>query len=254
MEQTALRPKPMPGQEPGPGRTSAGPGTTGGPGASGGSGRSGKDSRQRAVRGCGRRLLTVLAGLLCAVALVLTGVGLGTVGVTVISMSKLAEMQKLAETQKQTGAQTGAQTGVQGGAAPGEPAAPGRLADASAPGPYGKAASPSGAVRGTDRGAEGEGRVPGGPRAPRATLGVEAVDAPRRAGAQLIGVHRPGPGQAAGLVRGDVLLTFGGTRVRSAGDLAEAVATARPGRNVTLTVRHASGTRQSVTVKPGLVT
>ncbi|CAM5716551.1 hypothetical protein SALBM135S_08152 [Streptomyces alboniger] len=39
------------------------------------------------------------------------------------------------------------------------------------------------------------------------------VDAPRGPGALVVGVHVPGPGHTAGLVRGDTLLAVGGTRV-----------------------------------------
>ncbi len=70
----------------------------------------------------------------------------------------------------------------------------------------------------------------------------------------MVGVHEPGPGHEAGLVRGDVLLTFGTTRVDSAADLARAVARARPGKEVTVTVRHVSGGYQQLTVVPGVVT
>ncbi|WP_343040970.1 PDZ domain-containing protein [Streptomyces typhae] len=194
----------------------------------------------------------LLLGLFCATVLVLVGVGLGTVGTAVISMSKLAEMQKQAGAR---GAQ--AARGVQGAAVPpGEGQGGATAAGEALEGSSGKGASVGvAAAEGSGR-SSGEGAAPAGPgpRGPRPALGVEAVDAPGRDGAQLTGVRRPGPGDAAGLVRGDVLLAFGGTRVRSAGDLAKAVATARPGRTVSLTVRHASGTRQTLTVKPGLVT
>ncbi|RSN53918.1 PDZ domain-containing protein, partial [Streptomyces sp. WAC 04229] len=86
-----------------------------------------------------------------------------------------------------------------------------------------------------------------------ATLGVEAVDH-EKPGALVVGVHVPGPGYAAGLVRGDVLLVFGTTRVDSAADLARAVARARPGKNVKITVRHESGAYQQLTAVPGVVT
>ncbi|MFH8791875.1 PDZ domain-containing protein [Streptomyces sp. NPDC017941] len=171
--------------------------------------------------------------MVCATALVLVGVGLGTVRVTVISMSRLAEMQKQAGAQGAPGAH-----GAQG--ARGVPGVPG-VQGAAAPGP----------ARGA---ATSEGVAPARPPALRPAIGVEAVDAAGRGGARLTGVHQPGPGLAAGLVRGDVLLVFDGTRVRSAGDLAKAVAAARPGRDVAVTVRHASGVRETVTVKPGLVT
>ncbi|MFC9468319.1 PDZ domain-containing protein, partial [Streptomyces coelicoflavus] len=86
-----------------------------------------------------------------------------------------------------------------------------------------------------------------------ATLGVEAVD-DEKPGARVVGVHVPGPGHAAGLVRGDVLLTVGTTRVDSAADLARAVARAEPGEEVRLTVRHRSGGYQQLTAVPGVVT
>ncbi|MBO4259363.1 PDZ domain-containing protein, partial [Streptomyces griseorubiginosus] len=86
-----------------------------------------------------------------------------------------------------------------------------------------------------------------------ATLGLEAVD-DRGPGALVVGVHVPGPACAAGLVRGDVLLAFDGTRLDTAADLARAVAHARPGTRVTLTVRHRGGTYQRLTAVPGVVT
>lgn len=192
MEQTALRPKPMPGQEPG-GGTKPGP-----------------TRRPHAARRRGRRLVTLLFGLFVGTVLVLSGVGLGTVGATVIGMSKLAEMQRQAARQPtQTTAPTGRTT---------------------------PSAGPS----------------PSSPTPAAATLGVEAVDADK-AGALVVGVHIPGPGYTAGLIRGDVLLTFGGTRVDSAADLARAVARAHPGDEVTITVRHHSGGFQQFTVVPGYV-
>ncbi|WP_406120795.1 PDZ domain-containing protein [Streptomyces sp. NBC_00989] len=191
MEQTALRPKPMPGQEPGGGTK---------PGAG---------RRPHAARRRGRRLVTLLFGLFVGTVLVLSGVGLGTVGATVIGMSRLAEAQRQAARQP---APTTAQTG--------------RTTPSVSPSP-----SPTPAA---------------------ATLGVEAVDA-EKAGALVVGVHIPGPGYTAGLIRGDVLLTFGGTRVDSAADLARAVARAHPGDEVTITVRHHSGGFQQFTVVPGYV-
>ncbi|MBK3579232.1 PDZ domain-containing protein [Streptomyces sp. MBT65] len=191
MEQTALRPKPMPGQEPGGGTK---------PGAG---------RRPHAARRRGRRLVTLVFGLFVGTVLVLSGVGLGTVGATVIGMSRLAETQRQAARQPTPAA-----------APSGGPTAP---------------ANPSPS-----------------PTPAAATLGVEAVDA-EKAGALIVGVHMPGPGYTAGLIRGDVLLTFGGTRVDSAADLARAVARARPGDEVTVTVRHHSGGFQQFTVVPGFV-
>ncbi|GHI02428.1 hypothetical protein AQI88_13850 [Streptomyces cellostaticus] len=187
MEHTALRPKPMPGQERGEGDTPR------------------PARRPHAARRRGRRIRTVLFGLFTGTVLVLSGVGIGTVGATVIGMSRLAELQHHAP-----------------------PPAP-----SARPAP---SASPSPAEARTG-----------------ATVGVEAVDA-EKPGALVVGVHVPGPGYTAGLVRGDVLLHFGSTRIDTAADLARAVAHARPGREVTLTVRHRSGGYQQLTVVPGVVT
>ncbi|WP_128431133.1 PDZ domain-containing protein [Streptomyces cyaneus] len=199
MEQTALRPKPMPGQGAGDGAKSD----------------SGARRPHAAPRRCGRRLTTLLVALLVGTVLVLSGVGLGTLGATVIGMSKLAELQRQA-----------------GQGAPGSPA-PSADPGVSAPSAPTPTSSPLPAAV--------------------ATLGVEVVDA-EKVGAQVVGVHVPGPGYTAGLIRGDVVLAFDQTRVDSAADLARAVAGARPGSDVTLTVRHRSGGYQQLTVVPGVVT
>ncbi|MFB7089234.1 PDZ domain-containing protein [Streptomyces sp. NPDC056296] len=198
MEQTALRPKPMPGQETGAGTVSDPDGVR----------------RPHAGRRRRRRLTTLLLGVFAATVLLLAGVGLGTMGATVIGMSKLAELQRQAGA---PGPGAGTQTGSR--AAPAQPSA-------------GPPASSAPVV---------------------ATLGVEAVD-DEKPGALVVGVHVPGPGYAAGLVRGDVLLAFGRTRVDSAADLADAVARARPGKEVKVTVRHESGGYQQLTAVPGVVT
>lgn len=211
MEQTALRPKPMPGQ-PGGGR------------------KSGPARRPHAARRRGRRLTTLLFGLFVAAVLVLTGVGLGTVGVTVLGMSRLAELQRQA----------------------GGPAVPGQAASGrGAPGQGGQGTrtGPS-ASESANSSASAPARRPA-PVTP--TLGLEAVDA-EKTGALVVGVHVPGPGYTAGLVRGDVLLVFGRTRIDTAADLARAVAGAGPGREVVLTVRHRSGGYQQLTAVPGVVT
>ncbi|AOR31448.1 hypothetical protein BFF78_10695 [Streptomyces fodineus] len=191
MEQTALRPKPMPGQDPREGGSPT------------------PAHRPHAAPRRGRRLRTVLFGLVIGTLLMLSGVGIGTVGATVIGMSRLAELQRHAPS-----------------AAP-----PGRA------GPTSPAATASPAPDATTG----------------ATLGVEAVDA-EKAGALVVGVHVPGPGYAAGLVRGDVLLSFGSARVDTAADLARAVAHARPGKAVLLTVRHRGGGYQQLAAVPGVVT
>ncbi|MFD1666416.1 PDZ domain-containing protein, partial [Streptomyces calvus] len=80
MEQTALRPKPMPGDRGGTGAPE-GPAAPGRPG-------------QHAGRGTGRRLLTALLGTLLAVVLVLSGVGLGAMGAVVIGGGGLTAPQR----------------------------------------------------------------------------------------------------------------------------------------------------------------
>ncbi|MFD5586419.1 PDZ domain-containing protein [Streptomyces sp. NPDC127063] len=199
MEQTALRPKPMPGRDPG-GTTSAG-----------------QPRRPHAARRRGRRLTTLLFGLLVGAVLVLAGVGLGTVGATVIGLSKLADLQRQAT-----------------------PHAPPGPSHASAGAPSHGAANPA-----------------TGPAAPagrvRASLGVEVMDG-QKPGALVVGVHIPGPGYSAGLVRGDLVLAVGQSRVDSAADLARSIAGARPGARVVLTVRHRSGGYQQLTAVPGVLT
>ncbi|MEU1168299.1 PDZ domain-containing protein [Streptomyces sp. NPDC005921] len=184
MEQTALRPKPIPGQE------------------------RGEDPppdpahRPHAARRRGRRIRTLLFGLFAGTVLVLTGVGIGTVGATVIGLSRLAELQHRTPSTTPTPTPSTAPT-------PSHP--------------------------------------------PTATLGVEAVDADK-VGAVVVGVHVPGPGYTAGLVRGDVLLQLGNSRIDDAADLVRAVTEARPGKEAKLTVRHQSGGYQQLTVVPGVVT
>ncbi|MFI6281194.1 PDZ domain-containing protein [Streptomyces sp. NPDC050988] len=219
MEQTALRPKPMPGREPGGDRPP------------------GPARRPHAARRRGRRLMTLLFSLFVGAVLVLSGIGLGTVGATVIGMSKLADLRREAG---EAGGAPGASGPAQGQA---EGPAHGPGGSKSAPG-TGSSASPKNASRDPGNGSPEE----------RLTLGVEAVDSSKGPGALLVGVHVPGPGYTAGLVRGDVLLAFGRTRVDSAADLARAVAAARPGTAVTLTLRHASGGYQQLSVTPGVVT
>ncbi|MEU6477620.1 PDZ domain-containing protein [Streptomyces sp. NPDC047017] len=181
MEQTALRPKPMPG-----------------------GGTSGGAARPHTGHHRGRRFAAALCGLCAGLVLLLAGVGLGAVGATVIGVSRLAELER--------------QTVGGAGAAPAAPA------PVSVPAP-----------------------APAGP-----TLGLAAVD-DTGPGARITGVDTSGPGDAAGLVRGDVLLVFGRTRIDSAAGLARAVAGARPGREVALTVRHRGGYRQ-VRITPGVLT
>ncbi|QNP75660.1 PDZ domain-containing protein [Streptomyces roseirectus] len=184
------------------------------PGREPGGGERGAAARRpHAARRRGRRITTLVLGCFVATVLVLAGVGLGTVGAAVIGMSKLAEMQKQA-------ARAGTKT-APGTALPG-PVTPSPSAPAPSPAPA------------------------------RASLGLEAVDADK-AGAAIVAVHVPGPGYTAGLVRGDVLLTFGGARVDSAADLVRALAKAEPGEEVRVTVLHRGGGYQQLTVVPGVV-
>ncbi|MFE8963566.1 PDZ domain-containing protein [Streptomyces iakyrus] len=183
MEQTALRPKPMPGREP------DGPAPATGPGPS--------RPRPHAARRRGRRLLNVLLAGCTGAVLVLSGIGLGTMGATVLGKGGRFD--------------------------------PRGWHSSSLPGP-----SPSAA-----------------PSVPAATLGVQVMDA-RKPGAVVVGLHVPGPAQAAGLVRGDVLLAFGTTRIDTAADLVRAVARARPGAEVRLTVRHRSGGYEQLTLVPAV--
>ncbi|WP_328493274.1 PDZ domain-containing protein [Streptomyces sp. NBC_00414] len=236
MEQTVLRPKPMPGQEPGdqePGGQESGDQESGGQGRGGqgpggGNRLSGAGRRPHAARRRGRRLMTLLFSLFVGTVLVLSGVGLGTVGATVIGMSRLAESQGRAGAQEASAASAGS-GGTRSGPGAGSSAA--RTTSSERP-------------RSPSAGRSGE----------RPTLGVEAVDASEGPGALLVGVHVPGPGHTAGLVRGDVLLVLGTTRVDSAAGLARAVAAARPGAPVRLTLRHASGGYRQLSVTPGVIT
>ncbi|GAQ66331.1 PDZ domain-containing protein [Streptomyces scabiei] len=205
MEQTALRPKPMPGRESGDERPS---GTARRPHA--------------APRRARQRLITLLSALVTCVILVLSGVGLGTMGATVIGMSRLAPSRE---------------------PSPADAARPddGRSRTAST-----KSASQPRSSLSTAPVA-----------AVRPTLGVDVVDAPgdaRGRGALVAGVHVPGAGYRAGLVRGDVVLSLGGTRTATAADLARAVAAARPGTALRLAVRHANGARQYLVAVPGVAT
>lgn len=216
MEQTALRPKPMPGREAaGVGATDGGAdrngnGSEGGAVVRRGSGR----PRPHAARRRGRRLRTTLFAMVLGTVLVLSGAGVGAMGATVVGADGLAELQRRA--------------GFAGAAASAVPAGP---SVSSAPE-----------------------AVPSPESAPVvARLGVEVVDA-SGPGALVVGVHVPGPGFSAGLVRGDVLLAFGATRIDTAADLAGAVVRARPGAEVPLTVRHRSGGFQQLTAVPGIVT
>jgi membrane-associated protease RseP (regulator of RpoE activity) len=241
MEQTALRPKPMPGRNPGSGggdRPGGGARTSDGDRPSDGTRSADGTRRPHASRRRGRRLVNLLFGLFVGSVLVLSGVGLGTVGATVIGLSRLADLQKRAGAAGQAREPSvGSGAPRPGGSAAARPGAPrpgGATTESGSGSPI-----PSG---------ESERQSAGG------TLGVVAADAPGGGGALIVAVHIPGPGYTAGLVRGDVLLAVGGTEVTSAADLARAVAAARPGKEVTLRVRHANGSRRHLSAVPGVVT
>jgi membrane-associated protease RseP (regulator of RpoE activity) len=184
MEQTALRPKPMPGQDPGRAAQAAGPGPS--------------RPRPHAARRRGRRFLNVLLAAFAGAVLVLSGIGLGVMGPTVLGK--------------------GGRLDLRGWHTPSPPV----------PTPA---------------------SVPPAPSA--ASLGVQVMDA-RKPGAVVVGLDVPGPAQAAGLVRGDVLLAFGTTRIDTAADLVRAVARTRPGSEVRLTVRHRSGGYEQLTLVPAV--
>ncbi|MGW1274249.1 PDZ domain-containing protein [Streptomyces sp. NPDC002491] len=230
MEQTALRPKPLPGQDPDGAAPPSGPGR-----------------RPHTARRGGRGPTTTLvAGLLAGTVLVLSGVGLGAVGATVVGMSRLAELQRQAELAGRTAPQVPT----------GRPETSGRTREAGAAGRSGAGRAPARDRPGASEAAAGTGASAGAAGSSRdagASLGLEAVDA-RGTGAEIVAVHVPGPGFTAGLVRGDVLLTFGGAEIDSAADLARAVDRARPGAHVEVTVRHRGGGHRTTTVVPGIVT
>jgi membrane-associated protease RseP (regulator of RpoE activity) len=186
MEQTALRPKPMPGQEPDRGASARGSGPA--------------RPRPHAARRRGRRLLNALFAAFAGAVLVLSGIGLGAMGATVIGKGGVIDPRGRHEP---------------------SPPVPSPSAAASAPAAV--------------------------------TLGVQVMDA-GKPGALVVGLHVPGPAQQAGLVRGDLLLVFGTTRIDTAADLARAVTRARPGAKVKLTVRHRGGGYQQLTVVPAVVT
>ncbi|MGW5253283.1 PDZ domain-containing protein [Streptomyces sp. NPDC004012] len=207
MDQAASPPDPAPGRRTGEGRTPSGPARRPPP----------------ARRGGG--LTIVLCVLVAGTFMVLSGVGLGTVGATVTGIGRFAQLKRHAVA---AGRFT---PSVAGGRSRSTGHAPAHTTSAAARG------------RGGDR----------APAPPRATLGVEAVDA-GGGGALLVGVHVPGAGHSAGLARGDVVLALDGTRLGSAADLARAIAAVRPGTAVTLTVRRPDGTRAHLTATPGVLT
>ncbi|MER5715491.1 PDZ domain-containing protein [Streptomyces sp. NPDC002132] len=219
MEHIVLRPKPLPGQEPDDG------GGAGGGGADAGAGAEGRvDHRPHTGGHPGRRPASLLCGLFAGVVLVLSGVALGALGTSVVAMRELGELRD--------------QIAREASRTPGEPDGDGRPGVLSAP--VGSKSSGGSGTSVTAR--DGA----------RASLGLEVVDGGKR-GARVVAVHVPGPGYTAGLVRGDVLLTFGRTRIDSATDLARAVERAGPGRRIDMTVRQSNGQQRRLSLVLGVV-
>ncbi|MEU0672875.1 PDZ domain-containing protein [Streptomyces sp. NPDC006172] len=218
MEQIVLRPRPLPGQEP-DGGGGAGGGEDAGAGTDGCVGH-----RPHTGRLAGRRPASLLCGLFAGAVLVLSGVALGALGTSVVAMRELGELRD--------------QVAREASQAPVAPDVEGRPGVLSAP------------VGSKSSGASGASIVVQGDA--RATLGLEVVDG-GKSGARVVAVHVPGPGYTAGLVRGDVLLSFGRTRIGSATDLARAVERAGPGRRIDMTVRHKGGGKQRLSMVLGVV-
>ncbi|GDY61947.1 hypothetical protein SAV14893_013400 [Streptomyces avermitilis] len=148
-----MRPKPMPGQE------------------SGGDRASGTPRRPHAAPPRrGKRLTTLLFAVFVGTVLVLSGIGLGTVGATVIGMSKLADLQR----------QAGGGAGAAGPSGPLVPPASGRPGASVSGGPQSMGA----------KSAQGDSSATAVLAPGKATLGVEAVDAASK-GALVVGVHAP---------------------------------------------------------------
>ncbi|MFF7838105.1 PDZ domain-containing protein [Streptomyces ossamyceticus] len=177
-----------------------------------------------APRRARQRVVTLVFALVTCAVLVLSGVGLGALGLTTTGVGVLEAAGWAPAVFPRPDS---------GGVLPTAPVP----ALAAAPGP-----GPAPALGGSALG--------GAPA--RATLGIEAVDASGGTGAVVVGVHVPGPGYGAGLVRGDVVLAVGDTRTGSAADLARAIAAARPGTPAKLLVRHANGTRRYLVAVPGV--
>jgi membrane-associated protease RseP (regulator of RpoE activity) len=221
MEQTALSPKARPGD--GPGGDVPDPVPDQAPDQVPDEDRPSGPARRphAAPRRARQRVVTLVFALVTCVVLVLSGVGLGALGLTATGVGALAEVRRNPAASPRP---------VSGGVLPTTPVP----ALAAAPGP---------ALGGT---------AMGGSAPARATLGIEAVDASGGTGALVVGVHVPGPGYGAGLVLGDVVLAVGDTRTGSAADLARAIAAARPGTPAKLLVRHANGTRRYLVAVPGV--
>jgi membrane-associated protease RseP (regulator of RpoE activity) len=227
MEQTALSPKARPGDGPGGDVPDPVPDQVPDHDQAPDEDRPSGPARRphAAPRRARQRVVTLVFALVTCVVLVLSGLGLGALGLTTTGVGVLeaAGWAPAASSRPDSG-----------GALPTAPVP----ALAAAPGP-----GPAPALGGS---------ALDGPAPVRATLGIEAVDATGGTGALVVGVHVPGPGYGAGLVRGDVLLAVGDTRTGSAADLARAIAAARPGTPAKLLVRHANGTRRYLMAVPGV--
>jgi len=67
---------------------------------------------------------------------------------------------------------------------------------------------------------------------------VDSVSESAEPGVLIVGVEAESPAAAAGLVRGDIVLTVNGEPVNQADDLRAAVRALAPGATITLTVQH----------------
>lgn len=74
--------------------------------------------------------------------------------------------------------------------------------------------------------------------APVVAARVDSVSASAEPGVLIVGVEAESPAAAAGLVRGDIVLTANGEPVNQADDLRIAVRALAPGATITLTVQH----------------
>ena len=85
----------------------------------------------------------------------------------------------------------------------------------------------------------------------RAALGVQIADSPARPGALVVKVESGGAAARAGIAAGDAVVKFDGATITSAGDLAAALSTHKPGDTVTVSVTGTDGRTRTKTVVLG---
>lgn len=85
----------------------------------------------------------------------------------------------------------------------------------------------------------------------RAYLGVRVGDTTGGSGVIVGEVTAGGPAGRAGVKAGDLIVSVGGKPTATAADLSEVMAGLRPGQKVGVVLRHADGTRSTVTVTLG---